>query len=109
MDFNSLFFPAPKDKYTCLTHFGEMLYLPKRLQTLPDGSLVASLAKEDSLPAIDTIYLPCLLIKHKQLKHLGNKPETSNKTQLEKPVNADPDRRSPVSSGETRCTSSTGS
>ena len=47
MDFNSLFFPAPRDKYTCLTHFGEMIYLPKRLQVLPDGSSLANLAKED--------------------------------------------------------------
>ena len=111
MDFNSLFFPAPRDKYTCLTHFGEMLYLPKRLQTLPDGSTTANLAKEDALPTSDTIYIPCLLIKHKQLTPLLSKPELPNKTRPEKPttIPIDPGRRSPASSGETRCTSSTGS
>ena len=29
MNFNSLFFPAPKDHYSCITHFGEMIYIPK--------------------------------------------------------------------------------
>ena len=111
MDFNSLFFPAPREKYTCLTHFGEMLYLPKRLQVLPDGSSVANLAKEDSLPTPDTIFIPCLLIKHKQLTHLVSKRETSQKKPFEKPTTPQIDlgRKSPISSGETRCTSSTDS
>ena len=29
MNFNSLFFPAPKDHYSVITHFGEMIYIPK--------------------------------------------------------------------------------
>jgi hypothetical protein len=29
MNFNSLFFPAPRDHYTMCTHFGEMIYIPK--------------------------------------------------------------------------------
>ena len=35
MDFNSLFFPAPKDTYNMCTHFGEMIYIPKVYQMLP--------------------------------------------------------------------------
>lgn len=78
MDFNSLFFPAPREKYTCITHFGEMFYLPKYLYTQPDGSTSANLAKDDSLTKTDTIYIPCLLIKHKQLsQHHLSRPDHS--------------------------------
>ena len=29
MNFNSLFFPAPKVHYSVATHYGEMIYIPK--------------------------------------------------------------------------------
>jgi len=70
MDFNSLFFPAPKERYTVLTHFGEMLYLPKTLKKHPDGTTTASLGTESSLATLETIYIPCLLIKYKQFTSL---------------------------------------
>ena len=29
MNFNSLFFPAPREHYSVCTHFGEIMYIPK--------------------------------------------------------------------------------
>ena len=29
MNFNSLFFPAPSNHYSIMTHYGEMIYIPK--------------------------------------------------------------------------------
>ena len=70
MDFNSLFFPAPKDRYTVVTHFGEMLYLPKTLLKQPDGTTTAILGTESSSAVSETIYIPCLLIRYKQIPAL---------------------------------------
>ena len=36
MNFNSLFFPAPSVHYSVNTHFGEMIYIPKDYQMIPD-------------------------------------------------------------------------
>jgi len=57
MDFNSLFFPAPKKHYSCVTHFGEMIYLPK--VTGP----VAKLCFENNCFESHQVYIPCLFIK----------------------------------------------
>jgi hypothetical protein len=53
-----LFFPAPPNRQTCVTHFGEMLYIPKVRQTI-DGKDVAVLATSNLK---DAVYIPCLLI-----------------------------------------------
>lgn len=78
MDFNSLFFPAPREKYTCVTHFGEMIYLPKSVQKRDDGTSIANIATETypKVPEDKVIYVPCLLIQHKQITSFS-KP-TSN-------------------------------
>ena len=36
MNFNSLFFPAPKDHYSVITHFGEMIFIPKEHEITKD-------------------------------------------------------------------------
>jgi len=36
MNFNSLFFPSPKEHYSCITHFGELIYIPKVVETVKD-------------------------------------------------------------------------
>ena len=36
MNFNSLFFPAPANHYAVTTHFGEMIYIPKDYEMVPD-------------------------------------------------------------------------
>ena len=36
MNFNSLFFPAPKDHYSVITHFGEMIFVPKEHEIAKD-------------------------------------------------------------------------
>ena len=36
MNFNSLFFPAPKDHYSIITHFGEMIFIPKEHEMVKD-------------------------------------------------------------------------
>ena len=36
MNFNSLFFPAPKDHYSVITHFGEMIFIPKEHELVKD-------------------------------------------------------------------------
>ena len=36
MNFNSLFFPAPKDHYSVITHFGEMIFIPKEHELIRD-------------------------------------------------------------------------
>ena len=48
MNFNSLFFPAPKPpSYTYLTFMNELLYVPK---TTPRNS--------------EVVYMPCLFIRY---------------------------------------------
>jgi hypothetical protein len=42
MDLNAFFFPAPRYRYTCNTHFGEMIYLPKVI-IQEDGKSVAKI------------------------------------------------------------------
>jgi len=54
MDFNSLFFPAPKEHYNCVTHFGEMIYLPKK-----DSNLCLDAGCFES----HQLYIPCLFIQ----------------------------------------------
>lgn len=56
MDFNSLFFPAPAKHYSCVTHFGEMIYLPKVL------GAVAKLCFEPNCFERHEVYIPCLFI-----------------------------------------------
>ena len=68
MDFNSIFFPAPSQKYTCADHFGEMIYIPK---VVPSGGGQAYIAYDtNSLPDAQNssiIHIPCLYIKFKPL------------------------------------------
>jgi hypothetical protein len=58
MNFNSLFFPAPSKHYSCATHFGEMIYLPK----VKVGE-VAKLCLENSCWEKHEHYVPCLFIQ----------------------------------------------
>jgi len=57
MDLNGIFFPAPKITYSCLTYFGELIYLPKTYG-IHQGEKVAKLMQD----GLNTIYIPCLLI-----------------------------------------------
>ena len=36
MNFNSLFFPAPRDHYSIITHYGEMIFIPKEHELIKD-------------------------------------------------------------------------
>lgn len=45
MNFNSLFFPAPKPSYSFMTYYNELIYIPKSL----------SQGKEVTIS-----YIPCL-------------------------------------------------
>jgi hypothetical protein len=64
MDFNSIFFPAPKDRYSCASHFNEMFYLPKVVPTNGEAPYIAYqspmyLQRQSHLAVI---YIPCLYI-----------------------------------------------
>ena len=53
MNFNSLFFPAPKDHYSIITHFGEMIFVPKDHEMVKDdftGEMKPVLLREDMTP-----------------------------------------------------------
>jgi len=67
MDFNSLFFPAPKESYSIVTHFGELLYLPKNYIKNSDGTVTAYLGLNFSNQETEVVYIPCLHIKYKKL------------------------------------------
>ena len=79
MDFNSLFFPAPSDKYSCVTHFGEMIYLPKLVQKQQDGSSIAKAVLDTATHEDENcfIYIPCLMIQHRNKSNLPKKESTS--------------------------------
>jgi hypothetical protein len=79
MDFNSLFFPAPTDKYSCVTHFGEMIYLPKFVSKQQDGSSIAKVVLDTTTHEDENccIYIPCLMIQHKNKSNLLKKENTS--------------------------------
>lgn len=64
MDFNSLFFPAPQSNQTCLTHFKEMIYIPKYVP--PSMASVAPPARlaSDANELREAVFIPCLLIKY---------------------------------------------
>jgi len=64
MDLNGIFFPAPRDRYNCVTHFGEMIYLPKVI--VKENGL--DVAKIDVKEKNEAIYIPCLLIQHKLIR-----------------------------------------
>lgn len=49
MNFNSLFFPAPKPSYSFMTYYNEMIYIPKNLITKNSASIS---------------YIPCLYFKY---------------------------------------------
>lgn len=58
MDFNTLFFPAPSDSYTSLTHFGELIYLPKIKSTVNNIETIKIVTEVPK--GCQAIYIPCL-------------------------------------------------
>lgn len=62
MNFNSLFFPAPKKTYSFLTFYNEIIYIPKNI-TKNHKTIVS--------------YIPCLFIQYKP-KNLKGMYNTSN-------------------------------
>ena len=67
MNFNSLFFPAPRGNYSIVSHFGEIIYVPKVIR---DGKHV--LAIDDYKPEGEVssklIHIPCLYIQKRIVK-----------------------------------------
>jgi hypothetical protein len=56
MNFNTLFFPAPKDtNYTIVSHLGEVIYIPKRYELPP--------LQEDVDPDNQPLRIPKLIHK----------------------------------------------
>ena len=74
MNFNSLFFPAPRDHYSVCTHFGEMMYIPKVYELIPKDELNKRLNRHKRLNDEDTDMKPWLYIdKGHDLKSLKSK------------------------------------
>lgn len=63
MDLNYVFFPAPKDRYSCASHFNEMYYLPK---VIPSGGGSPYIAfhspknLQEYKSSLTVVYIPCL-------------------------------------------------
>lgn len=77
MNFNALFFPAPADRYSCVTHFGEMFYLPK-VYSKENGANVAKIQLD--APHKSSIYIPCLMIQQKSIKAKPKAPPSCVET-----------------------------
>ena len=72
MNFNSFFFPAPSDRYSCVSHFGELIYLPK-MYVQEEDCKVAKIVHDQPKQAT---YIPCLMIQQKSLKNPTNLSKT---------------------------------
>ena len=59
MNLNSLFFPAPRDHYSIMTHFGEMIYIPKMV----NGDQHTLCAPDASELNGRLVHIPCLFIQ----------------------------------------------
>ena len=99
MNFNSLFFPAPKDHYSVITHFGEMIYIPKAHEMEKNeatGEEVPKLVLSDNL--IDnTAYSNRTTPKHiHRNSSLTNVHNASNGQDLLKKAD-DPNRQKEIS------------
>jgi len=78
MNFNSLFFPSPKDRYTCVSYFGDMFYLPKYINT--DSG--AKIKWEEGCNK-EPVYIPCLMIQQKSIKAKVASPHTRSSPHLD--------------------------
>lgn len=63
MNFNSLFFPAPSNHYSVVTHFGEMIYIPK------DFEMVLDERTGESHPRLNTAHFLEDRAKARTMKH----------------------------------------